>query len=71
MNTAKKAEIEAIEYIRIAEVKRLTGLSTSTIYRMSVSGAFPKQVKLGAQAVAWVKSEVDQWAAGKASARAS
>ena len=52
---------QPIEFIRLLEVKRLTGLSTSTIYRMSASGTFPKQVKLGAKAVAWIKSEVQRW----------
>jgi prophage regulatory protein len=54
-------EPDEIEFIRLPEVKRLTGLSTATIYRMAKAGEFPRQVKLGAQAVAWVKSEVLAW----------
>lgn len=52
---------QPIEFIRLHEVKKLTGLSTATIYRMAASGKFPKQVKLGEHAVAWVKAEVLQW----------
>ena len=52
---------QPIEFIRLREVKRLTGLSTATIYRMAVSETFPKQVKLGTKAVAWIKSEVLDW----------
>ncbi|SED44967.1 helix-turn-helix transcriptional regulator [Pseudomonas migulae] len=52
---------QPIEFIRLPEVKKLTGLSTATIYRMAVSGKFPKQVKIGDSAVAWVKAEVLQW----------
>jgi len=58
-----------IEYIKLPEVKRISGLSTATIYRMAVKGEFPKQVKLGAAAVAWVKAEVDAWASSKMAAR--
>ncbi|UZJ58255.1 AlpA family phage regulatory protein [Pseudomonas sp. KU26590] len=67
MNTAQKAE--PIEYIRLPEVRRITGLSTATIYRMAVGGRFPRQAKVGEQAVAWIRSEVEQWAASKAEAR--
>jgi prophage regulatory protein len=56
-----KPGVTAIEFIRLPEVKRLTGLSTATIYRMVSVGAFPRQVKIGAQAVGWVKSEVLAW----------
>lgn len=52
---------QLIEFIRLPEVRKLTGLSTATIYRMAVNGKFPKQVKIGDSAVAWVKSEVLAW----------
>lgn len=63
------AEPVVIEYIRLPEVRRISGLSTATIYRMAVGGKFPRQAKVGEQAVAWVRSEVEQWAANRASAR--
>ncbi|MDR0189390.1 AlpA family phage regulatory protein [Pseudomonas yamanorum] len=69
MSTAQKNE-EPIEYIRIAEVRRISGLSTPTIYRLAVCGKFPRQAKVGLQAVAWVRAEVEQWAAGRAAERA-
>jgi prophage regulatory protein len=59
------ADADEIEFIRLPEVKRLTGLSTATIYRMAKVGEFPGLVKLGAQAVAWVKSEVLAWSREK------
>jgi prophage regulatory protein len=67
MNTAQN--VEPIEYIRLPEVLRITGLSTATIYRMAVGGRFPRQAKVGEQAVAWIRAEVEQWAASKAEAR--
>lgn len=64
MNTARTDEqqVQRIEYIKLPEVRRISGLSTTTIYRMAVAGDFPKQRKLGVKAVAWVRSEVEAWA---------
>lgn len=50
-----------VEFIKIAEVRKMTGLSTSTIYERMMDGSFPRQVKLGPRAVAWVKSDVQAW----------
>lgn len=47
--------------IKLPEVKRRTTLSTSEIYRRLESGTFPKQIKLGAKAVAWLEHEIDAW----------
>ena len=47
--------------IKLPEVKRRTTLSTSEIYRRLESGTFPKQIKLGAKAVAWLDHEVNAW----------
>lgn len=54
---------QPILFIRLAEVKRITGLATSTIYRMASLGKFPRQVKLGERSVAWVRTEVMEWSA--------
>lgn len=55
----------SIQFIRLPEVKRLTGIGTTMIYEMVNANQFPKQVKLGGRAVAWVKSEVLAWCADK------
>lgn len=47
--------------IKLPEVKRRTTLSTSEIYRRLEAGTFPKQIKLGAKAVAWLEHEIDTW----------
>lgn len=52
---------QPILFIRLAEVKRITGMSTSTIYKMVSQSTFPRQVKLGGRAVAWVRVEVIEW----------
>jgi prophage regulatory protein len=51
--------------IRIDEVKRLTGLSTATLYRKIAAKEFPRPVRLGAVARAWPLSEVQDWIAGR------
>lgn len=62
MNTARNdLPEEPVEFIRLPEVRKLVGLGTTKIYTMANDGLFPKQVKLGGRAVAWVKSEVLQW----------
>ncbi|WP_025859082.1 AlpA family transcriptional regulator [Pseudomonas sp. CHM02] len=67
MNTARTDTPPAIhiEYIKLPEVRRISGLSTTSIYRMAVAGDFPKQRKLGVKAVAWIRAEVEQWAASR------
>ncbi len=49
--------------IRLCQVKQMTGLSKSTIYRLEALGVFPKRVKLSTRASAWKASEVARWLA--------
>lgn len=55
--------------IRLPTVKGRTGLSRSEIYRRIAAGTFPRPVKLGERASAWVESEIDAWAAAHIAAR--
>ncbi len=48
-------------FIKLPEVKRLTSLSTSEIYRRLEAGAFPTQIKLGVKSVAWIEHEILSW----------
>jgi prophage regulatory protein len=52
-----------VAFMRLPEVKAVTGLSKSSLYALIKEKSFPAPVRLGARAVAWVKSEVRQWAA--------
>ena len=47
--------------LRFQQVRARTGLSRSTIYRRLAEGAFPDPVQLGARAVSWIESEMDEW----------
>ncbi len=46
------------KFLRLQAVKEITGLSRSTIY---ADPAFPKPVKIGERAVAWVDEEIRGW----------
>ncbi|KIF52720.1 AlpA family transcriptional regulator [Vibrio owensii] len=50
-----------MRFLKLKEVIEKTELSRSAIYRKMSEGAFPKSVNLGARAVVWVESEVDEW----------
>lgn len=54
-----------IRFIRMPEVKNLTGLSKETIYRMIRAGEFPKIYKIGKAASAWNSEEVYEWLQSK------
>lgn len=47
--------------IRLAEVMKRVPYSRSTIYLKVARNEFPEPVSLGARAVAWVESEIDDW----------
>lgn len=51
----------ATSILRLPVVKARTGLSRSTIYLRVCEGTFPKPVSLGARAVGWIESEIQQW----------
>jgi prophage regulatory protein len=51
----------ATTILRLPAVKARTGLSRSTIYLRVADGSFPPPVSLGARAVGWVESEVEDW----------
>ena len=47
--------------LRRPAVESRTGLSRSSIYLKISEGTFPKPVSLGARAIGWLESEVDEW----------
>ena len=50
-----------VRFLRLPEVLERTGLSRSTIYVRLDQGRFPQPVSLGARAVGWIETEVDEW----------
>ena len=55
------------DFVRLPQVKEMTCLSKSGIYRLMESGDFPRQVALGARSVVWVRSQVEDWCSQKVS----
>lgn len=49
------------QILKLSEVKLITGLSASSVYRAAANGTFPKPIKLGERSSGWLKSEVEQW----------
>jgi prophage regulatory protein len=54
--------LDDVTFLRLPEVKAVTGLSKTSLYALIREGDFPAPVRLGPRAVAWVRSEVRQWA---------
>lgn len=50
-----------MKFLRLHDVKALTGLSRSTIYRYAKQGIFPGPARLGRRSIAWVEAEVLAW----------
>ena len=48
-------------FIKLTEVKTLTTLSTSEIYRRIAAGSFPAQISLGPKSVVWQLEEIQAW----------
>lgn len=47
--------------LRMPEVRRLTGLSRSSIYRLEALSRFPARIRLSERAAAWRADEVSAW----------
>ncbi len=47
--------------LRLPAVRTRTGLSRSTIYLAISRGLFPKPITLGARAVGWLESDIEEW----------
>jgi prophage regulatory protein len=51
----------AHKVLRLPKVIDITGVPRSGIYARMADGKFPKSIRLGARAVGWIESEVDEW----------
>jgi len=47
--------------VRFPAVKARVNLSRSRIYDGVKRGTFPRPISLGARAVGWIESEIDEW----------
>ena len=49
------------QLLRLPAVIERTGLSRSSIYRHEAEGSFPRRVKIGPNATAWLASDIGRW----------
>ncbi len=56
-----KLDQKKLSILRRKQVERITGLSRSTIYSRIQDGTFPRPINLGARAVGWLESEIEEW----------
>jgi prophage regulatory protein len=52
--------IPSMTILRLPQVKAKTGLGRATIYAQQAEGLFPPNFSLGARAVGWIESEIEQ-----------
>jgi prophage regulatory protein len=55
--------LEKHRLIRLSEVRRLVGLSHSSIYRLVSGGRFPAPLKISERAVRWRYADIIEWQA--------
>ena len=48
----------ALRIMRLTEVKAVTGLSKTTIYRFEKEGRLPSRVSLGERSVGWFEDDI-------------
>nr|WP_299593386.1 AlpA family transcriptional regulator [Sphingomonas bacterium] len=53
-------------FLRLPDVRGITGLSRATIYRKIAAHEFPKPKSLSVQAVGWLESEIRKWVEDRA-----
>ena len=49
------------DLLRLPQVLARVGLKTTRLYELVGDGEFPKPIRLGDRAVAWLSTEVDSW----------
>ncbi len=58
-------------FLREPEVRRVTGLSRTTRWRLERDKRFPRKRKLSDNAVGWLASEIEAWVTERGEASAA
>jgi prophage regulatory protein len=58
-------ELTMLRFIRMPELRHITGLSSATIYRYIAKKQFPASIPLGTRIVAWSSEDIEKWIAEK------
>lgn len=59
--TRPTAQGAGVSILRRKAVEQITGLSRSSIYAMVKDGTLPAPIRLSANAVGWVATEIEAW----------
>jgi prophage regulatory protein len=59
------SQAQSAAFVRMPAVMQLTGLGRTTIYRLMAEHQFPAPVRLSKRAMAWRRTDLDQWSAGR------
>lgn len=62
--TELNQKLKSDRLMRRSEVQKVTGISTSVLYREINEGTFPAPVRIGKRTVAWKASEIAAWIDG-------
>jgi len=54
--------MHSIDYYRLPDVLKKTGMGRSSLYAAIAKGLFPPPRKIGSRSVAWRHDELDAWA---------
>jgi prophage regulatory protein len=57
-----------MRFLRLTEVRNRVPFGRATIYRLIASGEFPRPHPLGARAVAWLETDIDNWISARVEA---
>lgn len=60
-----KQHVVQSELMLAPEVDARVPYSRAHLYRLEDQGAFPKRKRIGANRIAWVRDEVEQWLADR------
>lgn len=59
--TEQITQSRKVQILKRREVEAMTTLSRSTIYRLMNAGKFPASIRLSANSVGWLESDVERW----------
>ena len=65
MNSSTPTPTGLLQFLRLPQVCKVTGLCRSTIYQLETEERFPHRIKIGIRAVGWVEGEVQEWLASR------
>lgn len=60
--------MELDRFIREDEVRRITGLSRTSRWRLERRGEFPRRRRISGNAIGWLASEIQEWVKQRAGA---